>query len=106
MKPALSPSEQKALLANIQQDVYPDERGRFGPYGGRYVPETLVPCAGAAAWCTAVASRTRAEHVDALCDQRRHHRLAADQGTEPRRPPHAKPAQSQPSMSSHAAHAA
>jgi tryptophan synthase beta chain len=43
MKPGLSPSEQKALLANIQQDVYPDERGRFGPYGGRYVPETLVP---------------------------------------------------------------
>jgi tryptophan synthase beta chain len=43
MKSALSPSEQKALLANIQQDVYPDERGRFGPYGGRYVPETLVP---------------------------------------------------------------
>jgi tryptophan synthase beta chain len=43
MKSALSPSEQQALLANIQQDVYPDERGRFGPYGGRYVPETLVP---------------------------------------------------------------
>ncbi len=43
MKPALSPSEQRALLANIQQDVYPDERGRFGPFGGRYVPETLVP---------------------------------------------------------------
>jgi len=21
----------------------PDERGRFGPYGGRYVPETLIP---------------------------------------------------------------
>jgi len=43
MKSGLSPSEQKALLANIQQDVYPDERGRYGPYGGRYVPETLVP---------------------------------------------------------------
>jgi tryptophan synthase beta chain len=43
MKQALNPSEQKALLANIQQDVYPDERGRFGPFGGRYVPETLVP---------------------------------------------------------------
>jgi tryptophan synthase beta chain len=43
MKQAMSPSEQQALLANIQQDVYPDERGRFGPYGGRYVPETLVP---------------------------------------------------------------
>ncbi len=22
---------------------YPDERGRFGPYGGRFVPETLMP---------------------------------------------------------------
>ena len=22
----------------------PDERGRFGPYGGRFVPETLMPC--------------------------------------------------------------
>src|SRR5688572_5914556 len=43
MKQGLSPSEQQALLANIQQDVYPDERGRFGPFGGRYVPETLVP---------------------------------------------------------------
>jgi tryptophan synthase beta chain len=43
MKPASSPSEQQALLANIQQDAYPDERGRYGPFGGRYVPETLVP---------------------------------------------------------------
>ncbi len=24
-------------------DRYPDERGYFGPYGGRYVPETLMP---------------------------------------------------------------
>ncbi len=24
-------------------DAVPDERGRFGPYGGRFVPETLVP---------------------------------------------------------------
>ena len=22
---------------------YPDENGRFGPYGGRFVPETLMP---------------------------------------------------------------
>ena len=43
MKSSLSKSEQQALLANIQQDAYPDERGRFGPFGGRYVPETLVP---------------------------------------------------------------
>ena len=23
--------------------AYPDERGRFGDYGGQYVPETLMP---------------------------------------------------------------
>ncbi len=27
----------------IRWSDYPDARGRFGPYGGRYVPETLVP---------------------------------------------------------------
>jgi tryptophan synthase beta chain len=30
-----------ALLRNQRQ--WPDERGRFGPYGGRYVAETLMP---------------------------------------------------------------
>ena len=43
MKSSLSKSEQQALLANIDQDAFPDERGRYGPYGGSYVPETLVP---------------------------------------------------------------
>jgi tryptophan synthase beta chain len=43
MKHSLSQSEQQALIANVQQDAYPDERGRYGPYGGSYVPETLVP---------------------------------------------------------------
>jgi tryptophan synthase beta chain len=43
MKHALSKSEQQTLIANVQQDAYPDERGRFGPFGGRYIPETLVP---------------------------------------------------------------
>jgi len=33
----------QALLANELSDQYPDERGRFGPFGGAYVPETLVP---------------------------------------------------------------
>jgi len=33
----------QTLLANVLNDVYPDRRGRFGPFGGRYVPETLVP---------------------------------------------------------------
>ncbi len=30
------------LQASIDGEL-PDERGRFGPFGGRYVPETLVP---------------------------------------------------------------
>jgi len=30
------------LLADELAGKYPDERGRFGPFGGRYIPETLV----------------------------------------------------------------
>ncbi|MDX1614794.1 MAG: hypothetical protein R3300_10830, partial [Candidatus Promineifilaceae bacterium] len=26
-----------------QQDSVPDTRGKFGPYGGQFVPETLMP---------------------------------------------------------------
>jgi len=33
----------KALLKALVDGELPDERGRFGPFGGRYVPETLVP---------------------------------------------------------------
>jgi tryptophan synthase beta chain len=29
-------------LAELLAGRYPDEQGRFGPYGGRYVPETLI----------------------------------------------------------------
>ncbi len=32
-----------ALLQALIDGDLPDERGRFGPFGGRYVPETLVP---------------------------------------------------------------
>ena len=31
------------LLASEIAGQLPDARGRFGPYGGRYVPETLIP---------------------------------------------------------------
>ena len=31
------------LLADVLAGKFPDARGRFGPFGGRYVPETLVP---------------------------------------------------------------
>jgi tryptophan synthase beta chain len=30
-------------LDDLVQGVYPDARGRFGPFGGRYIPETLMP---------------------------------------------------------------
>ena len=43
MKTEFSSDESQALLeATIRGDL-PDPRGRFGPFGGRYVPETLVP---------------------------------------------------------------
>jgi len=43
MRADLSTPDLATLTANVMQDVYPDARGRFGPFGGRYVPETLVP---------------------------------------------------------------
>jgi tryptophan synthase beta chain len=38
-----SPAEQQRLLEAELAGTFPDARGRFGPYGGRYVPETLIP---------------------------------------------------------------
>jgi tryptophan synthase beta chain len=35
--------EAETLLQAAINGELPDERGRFGPFGGRYVPETLVP---------------------------------------------------------------
>ena len=32
-----------ALLEQALAGAFPDARGRYGPFGGRYVPETLVP---------------------------------------------------------------
>ena len=43
MKLQMSAAEAKALLKAQVNGELPDERGRFGPFGGRYVPETLVP---------------------------------------------------------------
>ena len=34
--------EAEALLQGLIKGTLPDEHGRFGPYGGAYVPETLV----------------------------------------------------------------
>jgi len=35
--------DREALLAATLRGAFPDARGRYGPFGGRYVPETLVP---------------------------------------------------------------
>jgi len=43
MSALIKPLDQAALLSNLLNDRYPDDRGRFGPFGGRYIPETLVP---------------------------------------------------------------
>ena len=34
-------AERAKLLADELAGRYPDARGRFGPFGGRYIPETL-----------------------------------------------------------------
>ncbi|HEY7348013.1 MAG TPA: tryptophan synthase subunit beta [Ktedonobacterales bacterium] len=39
-------SEQTATPLAYQHGVYPDARGRFGPFGGRYVPESLMHALG------------------------------------------------------------
>src|SRR3984885_4218315 len=35
--------EHERVLADLLAGRYPDERGRYGAFGGRYVPETLIP---------------------------------------------------------------
>jgi tryptophan synthase beta chain len=35
--------DEARLLADEIAGRFPDARGRFGPFGGRYVPETLIP---------------------------------------------------------------
>jgi tryptophan synthase beta chain len=43
MSTPVSSSDAPRLLAELIAGRFPDERGRFGPFGGRYVPETLIP---------------------------------------------------------------
>jgi tryptophan synthase beta chain len=38
-----SAHEKEQLLQAAIAGRFPDQRGRFGPFGGRYVPETLIP---------------------------------------------------------------
>src|SRR5690348_277791 len=43
MKAETAATKREEWLAQLLAGKYPDARGRFGPYGGRYVPETLIP---------------------------------------------------------------
>ena len=43
MTSEFSAAEKAQLLQAAIAGRFPDERGRFGPFGGRYVPETLIP---------------------------------------------------------------
>ncbi len=36
-------AERARALADVLAGRFPDDRGRYGPFGGRYVPETLIP---------------------------------------------------------------
>jgi tryptophan synthase beta chain len=38
-----SAADREKLLAQTIAGAFPDAQGRYGPFGGRYVPETLVP---------------------------------------------------------------
>jgi len=40
---SIEAGQARALLDMELQGAFPDPRGRFGPFGGRYVPETQVP---------------------------------------------------------------
>src|SRR5579884_3093672 len=39
----MSSSATSDPIADLVSGRFPDARGRFGPFGGRYVPETLIP---------------------------------------------------------------
>jgi tryptophan synthase beta chain len=44
LSPTLTPAADPAgELRRLLDGTYPDSAGRFGPFGGRFVPETLIP---------------------------------------------------------------
>jgi len=43
MSAAIDAAERARLLARLIAGEFPDQHGRYGPFGGRYVPEMLVP---------------------------------------------------------------
>src|SRR5579863_1768822 len=55
MNETMGDAGRELLLTQMLAGRFPDERGRYGPFGGRYVPETLIPAherleAGARRW--------------------------------------------------------
>jgi tryptophan synthase beta chain len=42
MNAKIDEMNREVLLAGLLAGIYPDQFGRYGPFGGRYVPETLV----------------------------------------------------------------
>jgi len=42
MQTEFAPAERQALLERLLRGAFPDSRGRYGPFGGRYAPETLI----------------------------------------------------------------
>lgn len=51
MQAKLNADECSVLLSHLVTGKFPDEQGRFGPFGGRYAPETLVPALERLAAC-------------------------------------------------------
>ena len=43
MSADIAGAERERLLAQLIAGKFPDQHGRYGPFGGRYVPEALVP---------------------------------------------------------------
>ena len=43
MQSEVSVAQAAELLALLAENKLPDEHGRYGPFGGCYAPETLVP---------------------------------------------------------------
>jgi tryptophan synthase beta chain len=50
--------------AFIEKDALPDLRGRFGDYGGRFVPETLIPALDELTQCYEIARNDPAFHAE------------------------------------------
>ena len=50
-------------LQRLIDGAYPDERGRYGEFGGRFVPETLVPAVTRLEQCAREALSDRAFRV-------------------------------------------